>query len=386
MATQQGYFLIADITGYTNYLSKSELEHAQQTLTSLLNLLVQHTKPPLIISRLAGDAVISYGLRDNFLQGQTFVETIEDTYVAFRRAIDLMVLNTTCTCNACANIKTLDLKFFVHYGAFAIQKLDSHDEMVGADVIVIHRLLKNTVTETTGFRAYALYTDAAIKQLGLEDICGKMTAHRESYEHLGVVTVWVQDMHPVWIRKKEAVDISIPRDQLVLEVEADIHLPMEIVWDYLTLPKFRTILIASDRQEIEERKNGRVDEGSVYVCYHGTQTIRQTIVLWKPLERMITQDLIPVPFPNTSAYIEYRLARTERGTRLVQAVSKAVTGPFLGRLLVNTVMPTKRKEFDNDIQKFKRYIEEDYAQRESLPESIIPTPEMVTAAVAESLG
>ncbi len=32
----QGYFLIADITGYTRYLSKSELEHAQQTLTALL--------------------------------------------------------------------------------------------------------------------------------------------------------------------------------------------------------------------------------------------------------------------------------------------------------------------------------------------------------------
>jgi hypothetical protein len=385
MPTQQGYFLIADITGYTNYLSKSELEHAQQTLTALLTLLVRHTKPPLVISRLAGDAVISYGLRDNFLQGQTFVEMIEDTYVAFRRAIDLMVINTTCTCNACANIKTLDLKFFVHYGAFAIQKLDSHDEMVGAEVIVIHRLLKNTVTETTGIRAYALYTDAAIKQLGLEDICDRMTAHRESYEHLGDVSLWVQDMHPVWVRKKEAVEISIPREQIVLEVEADIHLPMEIVWDYLTQPKFRTILIGSDHQEIEGRKDGRVDEGSVYVCYHGTQTTRQTVVLWKPLERMITQDLIPVPIPNTSAYVEYRLTRIERGTRLVQAVSKAVTGPFLGRFIVNLVMPTKWKEFDHDIQKFKRYIEEDYARRDSLPESITPTPEMVAAAVSESL-
>jgi hypothetical protein len=100
---------------------------------------------------------------------------------------------------------------------------------------------------------------------------------------------------------------------------------------------------------------------------------------------MITQDLIPIPIPNTSAYVEYRLSRTERGTRLVQAVSKAVTGPFLGRFIVNLVMPTKRKEFDHDIQKFKRYIEEDYARRDSLPEGITPTSEMVAAAVSESL-
>ena len=82
MPTQHGYFLIADITGYTQYLSGSELDHAQQTLTALLNLLIRNTKPPLIISRLAGDAVISYGLGDNFLQGQTFLETLDPTSVS----------------------------------------------------------------------------------------------------------------------------------------------------------------------------------------------------------------------------------------------------------------------------------------------------------------
>ena len=95
VSTQHGYFLIADITGYTQYLNASELEHAQQTLTALLNLLISRTKPPLIISRLAGDAVISYGLRDAFLQGQTFVEMLEDTYVGFRRA--MMTAKSCCS-------------------------------------------------------------------------------------------------------------------------------------------------------------------------------------------------------------------------------------------------------------------------------------------------
>ena len=39
--TQEGYLLIADITGYTMYLSQSELDHAQETLTTLLKLLVE---------------------------------------------------------------------------------------------------------------------------------------------------------------------------------------------------------------------------------------------------------------------------------------------------------------------------------------------------------
>ena len=76
----RGFILIADITGYTAYLNESELEHAQETLTDLLELLIDHTESPLVISRLEGDAVISYGLETGFVSGQTLLETIEKTY------------------------------------------------------------------------------------------------------------------------------------------------------------------------------------------------------------------------------------------------------------------------------------------------------------------
>ena len=121
------------------------------------------------------------------------------------------------------------------------------------------------------------------------------------------------------------------------------------------------------------------------MCYHGEQFIRQTVISWKPFERVITQDLIPISFPNVTAYVGYQLSRTEKGTRLVQSVSKAVTGSFLGRLMVDLVMPTKRKEFAHDIEEFKKHLEEDAAARGAAPERIAPTPEMVSATVAESL-
>jgi hypothetical protein len=89
-----GYIVIADITGYTRYLSESEPDHAQQILTTLLELLVGHTRPPLVISPLAGDAVISYGLQERFFQGQTFVELIESTYRSRRlRSPNALVLS-----------------------------------------------------------------------------------------------------------------------------------------------------------------------------------------------------------------------------------------------------------------------------------------------------
>lgn len=383
--THHGYFLIADITGYTMYLSQSELEHAQGTLTALLNLLIQHTKPPLIISRLAGDAVISYGLRDNFFQGQTFIEMIEDTYVAFRKAIELMVMNNTCQCNACANVSTLDLKFFVHYGTFATQKLDAHDELVGADVIVIHRLLKNHVTEKTGYRAYALYTDAAIKQLGLDEVCAMMTAHEEEYEHLGQVSVWIQDMHPVWNKKRESVRVAIPPEKVILEISAEIAAPPEVVWDYLLQPEHRVVLIGSDRMEVTARKNGRIGAGSVYQCFHGDHVVPQTILEWHPFERIITEDFVgQLPIKNCFVLSEYRLEKTSSGTRLTQgaALSRA---PWIGQVMLNIGLRMMKTQFVRDIEKFKIHVEKHLKGRGTLPEAPLFPADMIGAAALASL-
>ncbi|HJW91545.1 MAG TPA: DUF2652 domain-containing protein [Anaerolineales bacterium] len=363
MATSQsGYLLIADITGYTLYLSQSELEHAQAILTVLLELLVEHTRPPLVISRLAGDAVISYGLQNNFYQGQTFLEMIEDTYVSFRKAIERMVLNNTCQCNACANISTLDLKFFVHYGTFGIQRIGEHAELVGSDVNQVHRLLKNQVTEKTKFRAYTLYTHAAIQQLNLTEISHSMTPHTEAYEHLGEVNTWVQDMHPVWEAKRAATQITIPPKQIGLQVHADIDLSPELVWDYLIRPETRKIILGSDRTRVINLTSGRITEGSVFQCFHGDQFVAQTILEWRPFERMVTQDLLPVPVPNTTCLTEFRLDPIESGTRLYQVFSKA-RGPLAGRLLADAFISSTAKQTWKDIKAFKEFIEKEHAVR-----------------------
>lgn len=358
--TVEGYLLIADITGYTWYLSASELEHAQDTLTELLGLLVDHTRPPLLISRLAGDAVISYALDDHFFQGQTFVEIIEDTYVAFRQAIELMVMNNTCRCNACANVSKLDLKFFLHFGRFGIQRIGDHDELVGSEVNLIHRLLKNSVTAKSGFRAYVLYTEAVIKQLDAEDLLASMTPHHESYEHLGQVKVWVQDLHPAWESRQQEMVIDIPEDEVDTEISIDIDVPPERLWDYMMRPEFRNALIGSDRMAIINRSQGRIGPGSVYQCYHGEKLVPQTIVAWQPFERIVIEQPFPMAQSNTMLG-EYRLEPVEGGTRLVVRTSKP-WGPVSGRLLYKLMRPIISRMAMRLLVAFKERVENDYRQ------------------------
>jgi uncharacterized protein YndB with AHSA1/START domain len=361
--THKGYLLVADITGYTRYLTESELEHAQETLTALLELLVENTRPPLVISRLEGDAVISYGLGEDIFQGQSLIEMIEDTYVTFRKALDRLVLNNTCGCNACANIGSLDLKFFIHFGTFGIQRISDHDELVGTDINLLHRLLKNNVTEEIGYQAYALYTNAAFQQLDVEQIGKRLTHHTEEYEHLGEVKVLLQDMHPVWEEKRDATTVVFPHDRIVAQIEVDISMPRERVWDYLIQPEYRNTLNGSDRMEIANRTKGRIAPGSVYQCYHGDKVVPQTILELQPTERMIVKELGPIT-PSTSAISEYRLDSIEGGTKLTKRIAPP-TGPFLGRTLIRLSAPVFIRMVKRAFEAFRDQIETDYLARPS---------------------
>jgi hypothetical protein len=291
--SQDGYLLIADITGYTAFLRESELEHAKDSLRSLLDLLIEHTRPPLVISRLEGDAVISYAPEGSFLQGQTLVELIEGTYVEFRRALDMMVLNTSCSCLACRNISNLDLKFFVHYGTFILEPLPAYTELIGTDVNLIHRLTKNSVTEKLGYHAYVQYTQAALEHLGIPELVNDLTPHMESYEDVGEVKTYLLDMHPVWETRKHRYHTVVKPEEAFDTIEQDFPLPPALLWEYLTKPQFRSILFGADSQRIEDLKQGRIADGSVYVCAHGNNLTTHSIVDWHPFEQYTIQSPTP---------------------------------------------------------------------------------------------
>jgi uncharacterized protein YndB with AHSA1/START domain len=353
---QTSFLVIADITGYTRYLSESELEHAQEVLQALISLLLESTRPPMKLAGLEGDAVFSYALPGQDPQGQTFVDLLEQTYFAFRRAIDLMVLNNTCQCNACINIGSLDLKFFVHYGAFAVQRLAGREELVGSDVIYIHRLLKNHIREQTGIIAYTAYTPAAIDRLGLNSL--GLVSHSEEFENLGKVNLFVQEMSEAWEREKKRKRIEIPKDTIALTGQIELDLPPEKIWDYIAQTKYRNVLWGADRVEATDVKaDGRLGEGSTFSCYHGGKTFNQLILEWKPFERFVAKSAM---FRKVSGLVEFRLEPTESGTRVVFTMG-ALEGPALGRFAVKQAMKRMKMQHLSDMNAFKRAIEEDRA-------------------------
>lgn len=191
--TQTGYLLLADISGYTSFVAQTEIEHANLALSILLEAIVEKLSSLLIISKLEGDAVFAYIEESKLPEGKSLLELIDHTYLTFRDEAEELYRAATCNCRACQIIPTLDLKFLVHHGEFIIQQVAGIKDLLGTDVNLIHRLSKNHVSESTGWKGYALFTNQGLEHMHTDK--ASFVQQTESYEHLGNVETYVMDMH-----------------------------------------------------------------------------------------------------------------------------------------------------------------------------------------------
>src|SRR5881409_444087 len=163
--TREGFLLLADISGYTAFLTGTELEHSHEIIRELTTLIRKRLAPPMRFVKLEGDAVFCYVDSQTFGDAERLVELIESCYFDFSNRLLDMSRATTCRCNACAAIGSLGLKFIAHYGSFVIERDDGPEDLAGPHVILAHRLLKNTISENGGPQAYAFLSEECLERM-----------------------------------------------------------------------------------------------------------------------------------------------------------------------------------------------------------------------------
>ena len=281
-----GYMLLADISGYTAFLAQTELEHAQEILGDLLDTIQQRIQTLLTVHKIEGDCVFAYRSDAAVLRGETLLELIEATYADFRQRMKSVRRHTTCTCRACQSIPMLDLKFMVHFGEFALQRIGGARELAGSDVNLAHRLLKNHVTERTGWRAYALFTQAALDRMGLqlEDLVESL----ESYEHLGTTQAFAMDLLARHEARLESRRVVVEPAEALCSFSETFNVPAPVVWSWLNDPARRRLYTpGGGTLEFVPvlRPAGRTAAGAVTHCVHGSKvSMRETVLDWKPFE------------------------------------------------------------------------------------------------------
>ncbi len=288
--------VIADISGYTGFLAGSELDHAQDILADLMGIVVASLRPTFRLAKLEGDAAFVYAITAA-VDGPQLQDAVERCYFAFRRRLRDVGQASTCECNACILVPNLDLKVVAHHGQVVRQRIASSEELVGSDVIVVHRLLKNHVEEATGFAAYAMYSAACLAAMGLADPVGAgLVEHRETFDGVGEIVGWVRDLEGAWGKEKARARVVVSAADAGQTYEAVFDAPPALVWEYMTSP-IRRPKWQHGVTGVEEQAatTGRRGVGTVNHCIHGKDAIVEEVLDWQPYEHVTYRSQLPIP-------------------------------------------------------------------------------------------
>lgn len=204
-SAQEGYLLVADISGYTGFMEGVGDAHGFdytegippgfELMGVLLDSVAEGLAGPFAVAKFEGDAVFAVAPSGEFDgRGSDLLAVLRDAYrrfIAARQKADPTQYDHECS--ACMLVGNLDLKMVLHEGSYVSQAVHGQSELLGAAINTVHRMLKSSVAEEVGHRHFLHMTDVAAVRLGLTDAGA---AHLETYD-IGAVPGRVLDLTTV---------------------------------------------------------------------------------------------------------------------------------------------------------------------------------------------
>ncbi len=276
------------------------------------------------------------------------MDTIERCYFGFRRRRRDVRQATSCECNACSRIPDLDLKFVVHHGLAITQRVAGRQELLGSDVIVVHRLLKNDVVEGLGIDAYALLSQACIDAAGLDPVALGLRPHTETYDRIGDVSTWVLDLDRRWAEEEARERVFVAPEDSILIVSVPTDVPPQVAWEFITKPGQRMSWQPWVTEvDVRGATGGRRGPGSANHCMHGKDAVVEEILDWRPYDYVTDRTVLETPtgpikllhtveFEPTTAgttiHFRYGAPKSKREKELMETI-----GPAYGAALQSGV-------------------------------------------------
>lgn len=227
---QQATILIPDISGYTRFLSKTELSHSTHIINELLQVIADTVLPRFTLAEIEGDALLTYA------KGRVDLEEIEaickDTFINFHYFLKVIERDSVCRCGACQGVSNLSLKFVVHYGYFDEIKIAQFTKLSGPDMVIAHRLLKNNVPT----REYVLLTNDYLQNEAITGSSLEWKSGHDLYSIIGDVDYHYAKLgHLVdTVESPESREDFIKLFGLARSFDIDVAAPLNLVHQILT--------------------------------------------------------------------------------------------------------------------------------------------------------
>lgn len=287
---ERGYPLLADISGFVDFLNDSETDHAREIIQELLEFLIKKISPVFTVAQIDGDAIFAFAPEGGFVRGESLFELLESTYTAYKDQLVQVSRVRSCGCNACTNAPKLDLKFAIHFGEYIPQEFNDQFDLTGlAPYFIRKREWKEPVEDATHWRGYALFTQDCLSQLGL---------HPEDLNAVeipgGSTRTFGLNLESRYKSTLEHRSVKVKKEDALLSFNVDFPISPTSLWEWLNDPDKRTQWYIL-KWSAHSRPSGRTGKGAVNHCYHGIGDTLETILDWHPFE-YYTSEYVVRPF------------------------------------------------------------------------------------------
>lgn len=228
--------LIPDISGFTRFIEESGSPQAPFFVADLLEILIEANTLGLQVNEIQGDAVLFYRLGPPPPVAD-LVRQCRRIYLDFQNYLRLVARDTGSELATALHELALTLKIIVHYGRVSVARIREYTKLMGRDVIVVHRLLKNNVTGSEyvllseGY--LATQTPAALAQAFAWT---RLLPGATYYEYLGETPYHYASLSPLrLLLSRPEIDEDVPLGRgCTLKVRRAVHLPAAYVVRILT--------------------------------------------------------------------------------------------------------------------------------------------------------
>ena len=191
----------------------------------------------------------------------------------------------------------LDLKVIVHHGSVIRHRIAGREELVGSDVIVAHRLLKNHVVERLGSPPTRCSASACIAAMGVDPVAlGHDRAPCETYDDLGEVDALGPRPCGGLDGGARARRVIVTDRDAGYVFEGVQPAPRDIVWSFMTDPAIRPRWQAGVDGVDELPTAPRRGVGTTNHCMHGTDVLMEEILDWRPTDYLTLRTTLPNGF------------------------------------------------------------------------------------------
>lgn len=250
-----------DISGFTNFVNNTEIEHSIHIIAELLEILLDNTTMDLQLVEIEGDALFMFTTKipsyEQLLQQTT---TMLEAFHKHTINYDKMRI---CDCGSCKTTTNLELKFLVHYGDLTYIKVKHIVKPYGSDVIKIHRLLKNKITTNE----YILFTNAVFELYKNEmDNSWQKTTETYDLNHLEYFYKNLEKIkNDILVKAENSTNKNQENSTPTLVIEKTFDANIRTIHNYLSELKYRHLWDKDvKRIEYDESKINRV--GTEHNC------------------------------------------------------------------------------------------------------------------------